>query len=458
MKIEELLMRPEGKTLEFKQDLSSPKNILKTLTAFANTAGGILLIGIEDGSRAVLGLENPLDEEERLCSLIADSIEPRLAPSVDLVHWKGRTLLEVEVYPSALRPHWLKSLGMEDGVLVRVGTTNRRADGALTAEMRRSALNLSYDEEPMPDINPEALDLRVASGLFAGLRDWNESAAETLNLVIRHQGRLVPTVGGVLLFGSVRERFFPDAWIQCGRFGGTDKARILDQGEIRNHLPLALNDAFEFVKKHASRAAEFGKLRRKDVWNVPLEAVREALTNAIVHADYSQTGAPIRVAIFDDRIEIENPGLLAGGLTISDVREGVSKLRNRVIGRVFKELNLIEQWGSGFQRMAASCREMNLPEPTLEELAFRFRVTFSLHRVAAQPQGDDTDRKIMELIRASEADGGTSTQYLSQAVGISTRAMRDRLARLTKAGRIVAVGKSAYDPRKRYLLAKETKP
>ena len=456
MKIEEILTRPEGKTLEFKQDLSSPKNILKTLTAFANTAGGILLIGIEDGSRAVLGLENPLDEEERLCSLIADSIEPRLAPSVELVHWKGRTLLAVEVYPGALRPHWLKSQGMENGVLVRVGSTNRQADAALTAEMRRSALNLSYDEEAMPAINTEALDFRVASGLFAGLREWNDSTAETLNLVVRCQGRLVPTVGGVLLFGSARERFFPDAWIQCGRFGGNDKARILDQVEIRNHLPLALNDAFEFVKKHASRAAEFGNLRRKDVWNVPLEAVREALTNAVVHTDYSQTGAPIRVAIFDDRIEIENPGLLAGGLTIGDVREGVSKLRNRVIGRTFKELNLIEQWGSGFQRMTASCREMNLPEPALEELAFRFRVTFSLHRVAAQPKGDDTDRKIMELIRASEAGGGASTQYLSQELEISTRAMRDRLARMTKAGSIVAVAKSAYDPKKRYLPAKET--
>lgn len=365
-------------------------------------------------------------------------------------------MLSVEVYPSALRPHWLKSLGMESGVLVRVGTTNRLADGPMTAELRRSALNLSYDEEPMPDINPEALDVRVASGLFAGLRDWSDSMAETLRLTMRYQGRLVPTVGGILLFGSDRERYFPDAWIQCGRFGGTDKARILDQVEIKNYLPLALEAAFEFVKKHASRAAEFGELRRMDVWNVPLEAVREALTNAIVHADYSQTGAPIRVAIFDDRIEVENPGLLTGGLTIGDVRDGVSKLRNRVIGRVFKELNLIEQWGSGFQRMAASCRGINLPEPTLEEVAFRFRVTFSLHGDTTRPQGDDTDRRIMELIRANEADGGASTQYLSQAVGISTRAMRDRLARLARAGRIVAVGKSVYDPQKRYLPAKET--
>ncbi len=455
MKLEELLTRSEGKTLEFKQDMSSPKNILKTLTAFANTAGGILLIGIEDGSRAVLGVENPLDEEERLSSIIADSIEPRLAPGVEMVNWKGRTLLAVEVYPSALRPHWLKSLGMESGVLVRVGSTNRKADAQLTAEMRRAALNLSYDEEPMPDINSEALDFRVASGLFSGLRKWSGRMAETLRLTMRYQGRQVPTVGGVLLFGNCREEFFPDAWIQCGRFGGMDKSRILDQREIRNHLPLALNDAFEFVKKHASRSAEFGELRRKDIWNVPLEAVREALTNAIVHTDYSQTGAPIRVAIYDDRIEIENPGLLTGGLTIGDVRAGVSKLRNRVIGRVFKELDLIEQWGSGFQRMAASCLEAGLPEPDMEEVAFRFRITFRLHRILPQARVDDMDQRILELIQSCEADGGASTQYLSQTVGISSRAMRERLARLTRASRIIAVGKSAYDPQRRYLPVKE---
>jgi len=107
----------------------------------------------------------------------------------------------------------------------------------------------------------------------------------------------VPTVGGVLLFGPVREQYFPDAWIQCGRFQGKSKANILDQMEIHEHLPIALEKAYDFVKKHSSQAAGFGELQRKDVWNVPLIAVREALVNAIVHADYSQTGAPIRVAI-----------------------------------------------------------------------------------------------------------------------------------------------------------------
>ena len=124
----------------------------------------------------------------------------------------------------------------------------------------------------MPDINPEALDFRVASGLFSGRRKWSNATPKNLHLTTMHQGKTVPTIGGFLLFGIKREQYFPDAWIQCGRFRGTHKARIMDQIEVRSHLPLALEEAFEYVKKHASMAAEFGELRRKDVWNMPLEA------------------------------------------------------------------------------------------------------------------------------------------------------------------------------------------
>ena len=81
------------------------------------------------------------------------------------------------------------------------------------------------------------------------------------------------------------------------------------------------------------------------------------MVNAVAHADYSQHGAPIRIAVFDDRLEVENPGLLPFGLTLEDLPRGVSKLRNRVIGRVFHELALVEHWGSGAQRMIATCRE-----------------------------------------------------------------------------------------------------
>lgn len=455
MKIEELLVRNEDKTLEFKRDLTSPRNILKTIISFANTAGGTILIGIDNDTKAVLGLENPLVEQERLCNLIADSISPRLVPDVRIINWRGQTLLAVEVFLSGSRPHYLNANRLENGTFVRVGPTNRLADQPLIREMQRTATNHSFDEEPMPAVNPEAIDFRVASGLISGLHEQNYRNAVTLNLLTQHQGRLVPTVGGMLLFGTLRERYFPDAWIQCGRFGGTNKSVIKDQLDVHDHLPVALEKAFEFIKKHGSQVSIFGELKRKDVWNFPLVAIREALVNAIVHADYSQTGAPIRVAIFDDRIEIENQGLLAPGLTLDDVRGGVSKLRNRVIGRIFKELNLIEQWGSGFQRMVESCREMNLPEPVIEEVAMRFRVTINLRRIFTKKLLDEKEEMIMIIILENEAKGGISTKEISMKVGISDRAVRDRLARMIKAGRIVALGKSNYDPNKKYLPAKD---
>lgn len=188
---------------------------------------------------------------------------------------------------------------------------------------------------------------------------------------------------------------------------------------------------------------------------MPLKAIREALTNAIVHADYSQRGAPIRVAIYDDRIEIENPGLLTGGLTLENLRSGVSKLRNRVIGRVFKELNLIEQWGSGFQRMDDNCRQDGFPAPEFEEVGYHFRVTISLQQVREATESV-IDQQILACIMQYENKGGASIKDLVTATGLVARSVRRHLAHFVEAGRIVAIGKSAYDPQKRYLPAKES--
>lgn len=138
----------------------------------------------------------------------------------------------------------------------------------------------------------------------------------------------------MLLFGRDRERHFPDAWIQAGRFGGGDKSRIVHQAAIRSHPVRAIEEAVAFVAKRALHGVEIGAVRRRESWNLPPAAVREAVINAVAHAAYAQRGAPIRVSIFDDRLEVENPGLLSFGLTIENLPRGVSKLRNRVIGRV----------------------------------------------------------------------------------------------------------------------------
>ena len=265
--------------------------------------------------------------------------------------------------PAPARPHYLKREGLERGAYVRVGSTNRRADRELLDEMRRFARGESYDEQPMPDFDSEAIDFRATSESFSPLRKLRRSDLETLRLVTRHQGRKVPTIGGVLLFGKDRGRNFPDAWVQVGRFRGTDKSRIDDRADIKSHLARSVETAIAFVAKHALRGAEIGAVHRKERWNLPPAAVREAIINAFAHTDYAQRGAPIRVSIFDDRLEVENPGLLPFGLTVEDLHLGISKLRNRVIGRVFHELGLIEQWGSGIQRMTAACRDAGLVAP-----------------------------------------------------------------------------------------------
>ncbi len=135
--IQNLLAHPESKTLEFKRDLSSPRPLLKTLVAFANSAGGKLVIGVADDMQ-VIGVEDPLAEEERLCNLIADSISPRLVPNIEMITVENHTLLIAEVYPSNSRPHFLTKEGPETGVYVRLGSTNRQADRELIAELRRS--------------------------------------------------------------------------------------------------------------------------------------------------------------------------------------------------------------------------------------------------------------------------------------------------------------------------------
>jgi len=445
----EILKRPEGKTLEFKRDLSSPDGALKTIVAFANTAGGTLLVGVEDRSRHVRGVSDPLDLEERLANLISDRISPRIVPEIELLPWRRTQVLALQVHPSPSRPHRLTREGPAGGVYVRVGSTNRRADAELIDELRRFARGEGFDEQPMPGLDSEALDFRAASESFAAFRKLARRDLESLRLLTDHQARKVPTVGGVILFGKDRERHFPDAWIQAGRFDGTDRSRIVDQVQVRSLPVRAIEEAIAFVHKHALHGAEIGPVRRKERWSLPPAAVREALINAVAHADYAQRGGPLRVSIFDDRLEVENPGLLPFGLTLEDLPRGVSKLRNRVIGRVFHALGLVEQWGSGIQRMTAACREAGLAAPVFEELATRFRVTIVTARVG-RPVLDETDQAILASL---EGGKGRLTSEIAAAIGLTPRATRTRLARMVGRGLAREIGTGPQDPQRRYFLA-----
>jgi hypothetical protein len=140
----------------------------------------------------------------------------------------------------------------------------RRADRELIDELRRLARGEALDEQPMPGLDSEALDFRAASESFVAVRKLTRRDLETLRLVTDDQGRKVLAVGRMVLFGDDRGRHFPDAWNQAGRFGGTDKSRIVDRLDIRSYLVRPVEKAIAFVEKQSIHGAEIGPVPALD--------------------------------------------------------------------------------------------------------------------------------------------------------------------------------------------------
>ncbi len=382
--IKDITSLPEGKTVEFKRDLSSMKPILKTLIAFANTAGGTLLIG-KDNDGTIIGVNDVFEAEEKLANAIADSIYPSLMPEIETTSFEGKVLIVIRV-AHWRGPFYLKSQGPEEGIYVRLGSTNRIAGPELIAELKRSISNTSFDQLPCPEINISGLDMDRIKQAFSNVnRKINQKELETLGILVPYAGKLVCSNGGLILFGQdqLRERYFPNTKVRCARFQGSDKVDFIDQYDCEGTILEAMNDVPNFIRRNTRLAAKIDQIQRKDIPEYALIAIREVLTNALVHADYSIKGMNPRVAIFSDRLEIENPGMLPFGYTLEEFIAGVSHIRNKVIARVFRELHLMEEWGTGYRRITEACHSGGYQTPDWEELGTVIRVIFKPH-VAAQ--------------------------------------------------------------------------
>lgn len=396
--IQEIISLPEGKTLEFKQDLSSMKPILKTLIAFANTAGGTLLIG-RDNNGKIVGVDNIFDAEEKLANAIADSITPPLMPEIETTSLDGKTLIVIRVVHWK-GPFYLKSQGPEEGVYVRLGSTNRVAGPELIAELKRSISNTSFDQLPCPGIDVNGLDMDRINRAFANVdRKIDQKKLETLGILVPYADKLVCSNGGLILFGQDqwRERYFPNTKVRCARFQGTDKVDFIDQYDCKGTIIEAMKEIHNFIRRNTRLAAKIDQIQRKDIPEYALVAIREVLTNALVHADYSIKGMNPRIAIFSDRLEIENPGMLPFGYTLEEFVAGVSHIRNKVIARVFRELNLMEEWGTGYRRIIEACQIGGYQPPTWEELGTTIRVIFKPHLAAQEKIEVAPYPKIKEL-------------------------------------------------------------
>lgn len=257
-----------------------------------------------------------------------------------------------------------------------------------------------------------------------------------------------PSNGAVLLFADSYKDFFPDAIIRLGRFLGKDKSQIIDQQTLEVPISIALEPIIAFIRRHTWVAAEISGTRREDIPQYPPVVVREAVMNALLHTDYSIKGSSIQIAIFDDRIEITNPGCLPFGLSFEAALSGISQLRNRVIGRVFRELNLIEQWGSGLERMISICRNQGMPTPRFEELGNFFRTTLyhgSGRLVVVEPW----QKPIIEYLEIHKEMQPKKAQEIWE---VTSRTTSSRLKAMCLQGILVEISTGPFDPQKKFIL------
>lgn len=445
--IEQLLAENEGKTIEFKESTRSLNGIMKTVVAFANTSGGTIIIGVKDKTRELVGLSEILFEEERLANAITDNILPLLTPDIEIQSIRNKELLIIHVSHS-IGPYYLKSEGPERGVYVRFGSTNRSVDAEMLDSLRLLAKRIAYDELPHPQGH---LDMEIMKNVF----EWVQKRPtgqilENLGIETYRSGKKYPSNGGILLFGSNRLLLFPDSLIRCARFAGLNREKILDQLDIDSPLPIAADYIIAFIERNISKKSYIGRMQREDILQYPSIAIREAVMNALLHTDYAMIGCHIQIAIFNDRIEFTNPGGLPFGQTIEKALAGSSRIRNRVIARVFRELRLIEQWGSGLRRIVEACQERGLKPPLIEELNNQFRLILYSEQIE-EMSICHWEQTLLEYLKKENA---ISAKLAMKLWKVSARTTRIRLKKIQEKGLIVRIGTSENDPNASYIAAK----
>ncbi|NBY35134.1 MAG: HTH domain-containing protein [Alphaproteobacteria bacterium] len=450
-KIEDLIKQHEGSKLEFKENIDSIDKILATIVAFANGSGGTLLIGVSDKERNIVGVKDVKKAEEILTNKISSIIEPRIYFEIEILPYRSMYVILIEICSSITRPHFIKgNKQKEKQTYIRIGSSTRAADSELIKVIERSISPKSFDEELCYDVKCEDIKFTDVTQLFEHKRVLKTNDLVTLGIFA--ENAKTPTNGGVILFAINRLKYFPWAFIKAGIFDGINKSRILDTQQFTSFLPNAIDETLNYIKKNTRVSLVIKEVRHQKLLDdIPLVALREAIINAVVHTDYSISGTPITVSIFDDRIEIENNAVLLGALTLEDLKVGgISKLRNPVIGRIFNEIGLIEQWGSGIGRMIQACHEVGLEPPHFDAIGGRIKVTF--HRQKTREEAiviDINDRFIIELLAFC---GSLSAHQIAQVMDISRRTVIMKLNRLKEKGDIIEIAQSKNDPKKKYTI------
>lgn len=372
-----LIAQDEGQTVEFKLESEKQANLAETLVAFANAQGGAVLVGVADDGQ-VVGVERPKSVTDRL-----HTAARRVAPSLHAAVTVASVILDDRTVVVATVPDNLEATcSLAGRFVIREGSFNRSMSPADVLQHAARRGTLSYEGTPVQEATLNDLnEKRVLDFLTQRLRAGTPARSfdellQTLGAARAVEGTVHPTVAGLLCFGNWPQFYFHHATILAGRLVGPLGTQIVDRAIIEGTLPEMVDKAVQFVSRntrHGLRIGDPWTARAREVDEYPVDAVREAITNACCHRDYLER-SPIQLKIYDDRLVIGNPGGLLPGLDVAHL-EGQHRPRNPHLADWLHSLGYVERFGVGLIRMREAMAAAGLPAPEIEATAASFTVT-----------------------------------------------------------------------------------
>lgn len=343
------------------------------------------------------------DLQKQITALCTNLIEPKIRPEFLAVTYNGKKLLAVKIneIPQKKKPCYYKNVGIKKGSYIRIGDSDEPMTDYEIYSLQSYSEGVEEDLRPIKraeieDLNEEKIEkyLTNIKTKKPNLSKFSDEKILKLNGIIENStGKIRPTLAGMMVFGEYPQAFLPQLFIACivvpgrkiGDIGELGQ-RFDDNERVEGTLEEMLEGALNFVRRNIGVMViidDNGK--RKDVPAYPMKALREAIANALIHRDYSQNteGAYIYLRIFDDRIEILNPGDLYGNNRIENLgTDNMLEVRNNTMIRLLEEsTDMVENRHTGIATMRSEMQRRKLPEPEFETLRGTFKVTFRNERI-----------------------------------------------------------------------------
>lgn len=328
-----------------------PLSWLKSISAFANTSGGLLLYGVDDAGNLV-GLVNAERDAEDISEMIKSLMDPIPEFDLSLHAEEGRTFVIVSVKAGTATPYYVFLKGHRDAY-IRIGNESVKANSIDLKRLVLKGEKRTWDSLPSNHKRANFAFETLRAEYFARAKmEFAESDFESFGLV---EGGVLTNAGALLADKSPirHSRVFCTRWNGLTKSNGVMEA--LDDDEFSGGLLNLLDAAKGFVKVNAKtkwRKLEDGS-GRVEYPEYPSAAVEEAIVNGLIHRDYLELGSEIHIDMYDNRMDVYSPGGMVSGELIQslDTRNVVSKRRNPVVADLFQRLSLMERRGSGFGKI-----------------------------------------------------------------------------------------------------------